>query len=59
MVAFGISFIPSLVVILSIVAGKQMAQNAGTYLGGLAMMWAGLGVVIVLDWLTLTRWLRR
>lgn len=57
--AFGISFIPSLLVIILIVTGKQMAQNAGTFWLGLGLMWSGIVVVAGLDWWTLTRWLRR
>ncbi len=57
--AFGISFLPSLLVIILIVTGKQMAQNSGTFWLGLMMMWSGIAAVGVLDWWTLTRWLRR
>ena len=57
--AFGISFVPSLLVIILIVTGKQMAQNAGTFWFGLLIMWSGIAAVGVLDWWTLTRWLRR
>lgn len=58
-VAFGISFVPSLVVILTIVAGRQMACNAPTYAVGLSLMWAGIAAVAALDWWTLARVLRR
>jgi lipopolysaccharide export LptBFGC system permease protein LptF len=57
--AFGISFVPSLLVIILIVTGKQMAQNAGTFWLGLILMWSGIAAVGLLDWWTLTRWLRR
>jgi len=57
--AFAISFVPSLVVFVAIASGKQMAHNSATPLLGLIVMWAGLGVVGVLDYLTLTRFLRR
>ncbi len=57
--AFGISFVPSLLVIILIVTGKQMAQNAGTFWLGLTVMWSGIGAVGLLDWWTLTRLLRR
>ena len=57
--AFGISFIPSLLVIVLIVMGRQMAQNAGTFWLGLLMMWSGILAVGALDWYTLTRWVRR
>jgi hypothetical protein len=57
--AFGISFIPTLLVIILIVTGKQLAQNAGTFAIGLALMWSGIVAVGMLDWYSLTRWMRR
>lgn len=57
--AFGISFVPSILVIVLIVTGKQMAQNESTFLLGLSIMWLGIVVVGVLDFLALTRWVRR
>ena len=59
MTAFGISFVPSLVVIVGIVAGKQMAQNVDTQVLGLSIMWSGMLLVACLDAWTLTRVLRR
>jgi len=38
MTAFGISFIPTLLVIVAIMMGRQMAQNAGTHISGLLLM---------------------
>lgn len=58
-VAFGVSFVPSLVVIVAIVMGKQMAQNESTHLVGLSVMWLGIAFVVALDFWTLTRVLRR
>lgn len=58
-VAFGISFVPSLFVLITIVTGKQMAQNEGTRMVGLLTMWAGITLVAALDSWTLTRVLRR
>jgi len=58
-VAFGISFVPSLLVIVSIVMGKQLAHNAGTHAVGILLMVAGLVLVALLDTWTLTRVLRR
>ncbi len=57
--AFGVSFIPSLFVIITIVMGKQMAYNAATPGLGLLLMWSGIAVVAALDAWTLTRVLRR
>jgi hypothetical protein len=58
-VAFGISFVPSLFVIILIVMGKQLSQNAGTHIAGLATMWVGIVVTAFVDWWTLVRVLRR
>lgn len=56
--AFGISFAPSLVVIITIVMGKQMSANAPTHALGLAAMWSGILLVVGLDLWTL-RWVLR
>jgi len=58
-VAFGISFVPSLLVIVTIVMGKQMANNAGTHGAGLLMIWSGILLVAVLDVWVLARVVRR
>ena len=57
--AFGISFVPMLLVIVTIVMGKQLAQNPGTTWQGLLLMWSGIAVVALLDLWTLTRVVRR
>jgi lipopolysaccharide export LptBFGC system permease protein LptF len=57
--AFGISFVPSLLVIILIVTGKQMAHNAPTQVLGLLVMWGGIAMVTGLDVWTLLRVLRR
>jgi len=44
---------------MTIVTGRQLACNASTHLLGLVITWTGLLVVVVLDWWTLTRVLRR
>ncbi|MHC5108660.1 MAG: LptF/LptG family permease [Planctomycetota bacterium] len=59
MVAFGISFVPSLMIIIGIVMGKQMTYNEPTYLMGLGVLWSGIVFVAILDVWTLTRVLRR
>ena len=58
--AFGISFVPSLLVIVTIIMGRQMAQNEGT-IGtvGVYTIWAGIALVAAMDVWTLTRALRR
>jgi hypothetical protein len=58
-VAFGISFVPSLLVIVTIVMGKQMAHNASTHQFGLLVMWSGILVVACGDLWLLTRVVRR
>ncbi len=58
-VAFGISFIPAIIAIITIVMGKQMAQNVSTHMLGFVVMWAGIAVVAGLDYWTLTKVLRR
>lgn len=58
-VAFGISFVPSLVVMITIIMGRQMTQNAGTHLAGLSVMWSGIALVAVMDVWMLTRVVRR
>ncbi len=57
--AFGISFIPFLCVIVTIVMGRQMAQNDSSHGIGLTLIWTGIVVVAVLDYWTMTRVLRR
>jgi len=57
--AFGISFIPSLCVIVTIVMGRQMAQNDSSHGLGIALIWSGIVVVAVLDYWAMTRVLRR
>jgi lipopolysaccharide export LptBFGC system permease protein LptF len=59
LVAFGISFVPAMFVVATIIAGKQLANNPGTALVGIVMMWAAIAVVAGLDVLVLTRILRR
>ncbi len=59
LVAFGISFIPSLIVIITIVTGRQLACNANTHVVGLLVIWAGIAALAALDWWTLARVLRR
>jgi len=57
--AFGISFVPLVFVIIAIVAGRQMANNATTHVAGLAVMWGGIALVALVDLWTVTRLLRR
>ncbi|MCP4593108.1 MAG: LptF/LptG family permease [bacterium] len=57
--AFGIAFVPAVFVIVTIVAGRQMAEKAGTVAAGLALLWSGIVIVGGLDAWVLFRVLRR
>jgi lipopolysaccharide export LptBFGC system permease protein LptF len=57
--AFGISFIPSLFVIVMIIMGRQMAGNEGTHLMGIMVIWGGIAVIGGLNLLTLGKFVRR
>jgi len=59
LVAFGISFVPSLFVIAMIIAGKQMIDNPATMRTGVAVIWLGIVLVGVVDLVVMTRVLRR
>ena len=58
-VTFGISFIPSILLIITIGMGQQMANNEPTHTLGLATMWGSIGVVALADLWVMTRVLRR
>ena len=57
--AFGIAFVPALFVIVTIVAGRQMAEKAGTTTAGLLLLWSGIAVVGGVDAWVLLKVLRR
>jgi len=57
--AFGISFVPSLVVIVTIIMGRQLTENSATMALGVGIIWGGIALVGVLDAWTLARILRR
>ncbi len=59
LVAFGLSCIPFAFVVVTIVMGRQMAQNEGTEQVGLAIVWTGIALVFLADLLLLFKWLRR
>ncbi len=59
LVSFGLSCIPFALVIVTIIMGRQMAQNEGTETLGLIILWSGIGLVFVVDGLMLFKWLRR
>ncbi|MFQ5491033.1 MAG: LptF/LptG family permease [Phycisphaerae bacterium] len=57
--AFGISFVPSLFVMVCIIMGRQLSQNPDTTFIGILTTWAGIMLVGGLDVWTLARVLRR
>lgn len=57
--AFVISFVPGLLVVVLNIMGRQLAGNPASYLPGLAVIWAGIGLLAVADVVVLTRYLRR
>lgn len=59
LVAFGISFIPSLFVISMIIAGKQLIDNPATLGWGVVVIWLGIALVAAIDLFVMTRVLRR
>lgn len=59
LVAFGISFIPSLFVISMIIAGKQLIDNPATLGWGVTVTWLGIALVAAIDFIVMTRVLRR
>ncbi|MFQ6048366.1 MAG: LptF/LptG family permease [Phycisphaerae bacterium] len=57
--AFGISFVPALFVIVTIIMGRQLAENTNTGPIGVATIWAGLGLMAGLNPMVILRFLRR
>jgi len=59
MVAFGISFVPTLFVTVMNIAGRQLAEKSGTTFLGLAVIWGAILVVGLLDVWAIFRVIRR
>ena len=59
LVAFGISFVPTLFVVVLTILGKNIAKGESTLLVGLAIMWLGLIIVTSLDYVVLKRYVPR
>ncbi|MEE9293350.1 MAG: LptF/LptG family permease, partial [Phycisphaerae bacterium] len=59
LVAFGISFVPALFVIVMNIMGRQLAEKDGTVLVGIMAVWGSIAVVALLDVWTMTRVVRR
>jgi len=59
LVAFFISFLPGLFVTITIIMGRQLAENTNTALIGLAVIWGGIVLMGLADALVIGRFLRR
>ncbi len=57
--AFVISFIPGLLVVVLNIMGRQMSEKPGTHLVGIAVIWAGIGLLALADAVVLGRYLKR
>ncbi len=47
--AFGVAFIPTIIVVLVITTGRQLAEHPGMTGTGIAVMWGVLGIMAVVD----------
>jgi len=58
--AFGASSVPAAILIICMMMGKHMATNKGvsSNLSGLTLMWSGLGVLIILNFIIYRRLLK-
>ena len=59
MTAFGISFVPGLMMTVLIIMGRQLAENTNTSTVGIAIIWGGLAAMALVDVGVMTRFLRR
>jgi hypothetical protein len=57
--AFGISFIPALFVLVTIIMGRQLAEQVNTAVIGLVILWAGIAVIGALNPLIIGRFMKR
>lgn len=57
--AFGLSFIPVLVVVVSIMLGRQVTETPGLETIGPLVIWAGLVAVLLANFVVLGKFLRR
>lgn len=57
--AFVISFLPGMVVVVMNITGRQLAENTGTHLVGLAVIWGGIAMLAAADVVVLARYLKR
>lgn len=47
--AFGVAFVPTLIVVMVIIAGRQLAETSTTSIVGLATMWGIIALMVVVD----------
>ena len=59
LVAFGISFVPSLFVIVMIMMGKQLIEKSPSPTNGLILIWSGIVIVTLVDVYVMMRVVRR
>ncbi len=59
LVAFLISFVPAVFVLVTIITGKRLTENPDIATLGLGVMWSGIATVTLLDVWVLARVLRR
>lgn len=57
--AFAISFIPGMLIVVFNIMGRQMAEKPDTYLPGVIIIWAAIGLLALADVVVLGRFLRR
>lgn len=57
--AFVIAFLPGMFTVVMNIMGRQLAENSGTAMIGISVIWGGIALLAVLDGLVLTKFLRR
>jgi hypothetical protein len=57
--AFAISFVPGLFVVVMNIMGRQLAENFGTQMVGIGLIWGAIVLVAITDVIVLTLFLRR
>jgi len=56
--AFGVAFLPTVVVVLVITTGRQLAENSATAVLGLTTMWGIIGTMAAIDAVLIFRYIR-
>lgn len=57
--AFGVSFIPALFVIVTIIMGRQLAEQPDKALIGLVIIWTGIAVAAAMNPVIIGRYMKR